>query len=592
MNAAAAALTSALVQFTWQGSLAALALAAALHAARRRSPQVRYAMSAAALAVLIALPIAATVRGYAAARATPSDAPPAVQRPSSTSSDTTAPVTAAPSRPASAPILIRLEPWVLPAWSLGVLLLSVRLVVGGREAHALRRTSQAADGEVASMVSRLARQLGISRCVRIATSTFTDGPSVIGWLRPLILLPPAAAAGLTVGQLEAVIAHELAHIRRHDYLVNLVQMAAETLLFYHPAVWWVSRQMRLERELCCDDAAVGVCGDAAVYARALVLVARQQLPAMAVGAGGGSLSERVRRLLGAGGRETSGARAFGVVALALAFVGLGMAVAGTVQAGTGPLGAHAPLPRFAVVSIKPTPAEARGYRGVEFLPGGTVRGTNVPIFLMIVGAYDLSWKQLDSVSVSGDLLNERYDIEARADAGALPETGSTSAARQQVVREMFKALLAERFKLALHTERRDSPVYELRAGPTGSRLTPAKDDRVCTPGPCQTVGGGPASGLIGFKATVSDLANTLSVFLDRQVLDRTGITGVYDIDLPSWSNTARTTRSDNPNQEPEPDPDDPSIFTVLQERLGLRLVSARAPLDIYVIDHVERPAGN
>src|SRR5688572_32524715 len=92
---------------------------------------------------------------------------------------------------------------------------------------------------------------------------------LIGWLRPVILIPASVVSGLTTAQLEAVIAHELAHVRRHDYIANIVQTAAEILLFYHPACWWISRQIRAEREHCCDDIAVGVCGGGVLYAAAL-----------------------------------------------------------------------------------------------------------------------------------------------------------------------------------------------------------------------------------------------------------------------------------------------------------------------------------
>ena len=92
---------------------------------------------------------------------------------------------------------------------------------------------------------------------------------LIGWLRPVILFPASALTGLSAEQLEALLAHELAHIRRYDYLVNLLQTTVETLFFYHPAVWWVSAQVRQEREHCCDDLAVAACGDVLTYARAL-----------------------------------------------------------------------------------------------------------------------------------------------------------------------------------------------------------------------------------------------------------------------------------------------------------------------------------
>jgi HEAT repeat protein len=124
---------------------------------------------------------------------------------------------------------------------------------------------------------------------------------VVGWLRPVILLPASALTGLTPQQLEAIIAHELAHIRRHDYLINLLQAVIETLLFYHPAVWWVSRQIRQEREHCCDDLAVAVCGDSLTYARALLEMEQLRAagPQLAMAVNGGSLMNRIQRLVGA-----------------------------------------------------------------------------------------------------------------------------------------------------------------------------------------------------------------------------------------------------------------------------------------------------
>ncbi len=129
-----------------------------------------------------------------------------------------------------------------------------------------------------------------------------------GWIRPALLLPAATLAGLTPQQLEAVLAHELAHILRYDYVVNMLQTVVETLLFYHPAVWWASGRMRQERELCCDDLAVSACGDALCYARALTRLERLRVGApahagLALGSTGGSLLYRIRRIMG----EVSGA---------------------------------------------------------------------------------------------------------------------------------------------------------------------------------------------------------------------------------------------------------------------------------------------
>jgi TonB family protein len=166
----------------------------------------------------------------------------------------------------------------------------------------------------------------LARPVRVLVAAAGESPAVIGWLRPAILLPAATLLNLTPDQLEAVLAHELAHIRRQDYLVNLLQVVAETLLFYHPAVWWVSARMRHERELCCDDLAVRSCGDALCYARALTRLERLRLtaPAMAMGSNGGSMLYRIQRLMGAGGQEYAPSKLPGIAALALGVICLSL----------------------------------------------------------------------------------------------------------------------------------------------------------------------------------------------------------------------------------------------------------------------------
>ena len=150
-------------------------------------------------------------------------------------------------------------------------------------------------------VVRLSRRLHIAAPVKLLESTLVDVPTVIGWLKPVMLLPASALAGLAPAQLEAIFAHELAHVRRHDYLVNLLQTVVETLLFYHPAVWWLSARIRTERENCCDDLAVALCGDPVAYARALADLEelRGTGGRLAMAANGASLVHRISRLLGA-----------------------------------------------------------------------------------------------------------------------------------------------------------------------------------------------------------------------------------------------------------------------------------------------------
>jgi len=188
--------------------------------------------------------------------------------------------------------------WFVGGWLLGVFVLLLRLLGGWRIANRLRTSSVIPASKVwQGKLKTLATGMRISQNVQLLESTLIEVPTVIGWLRPVILFPVSILTSLT---LEAVLAHELAHIRRHDYLVNLVQTVIEILLFYHPAVWWLSRRLRSEREHCCDDVAMRVCNDRMTYV--LALTAMEELrtsSGLMLAASGGSLVSRVRRIVNA-----------------------------------------------------------------------------------------------------------------------------------------------------------------------------------------------------------------------------------------------------------------------------------------------------
>src|SRR6185295_5441234 len=160
--------------------------------------------------------------------------------------------------------------WIVIVWSVGVAAGSVRMGIGWM---ATRRLLASCNVEVPSSVCRMFEAVGqwmsIQRPVRLLVQAGIHVPSVIGWLRPVVLLPLSAVTRLDEHQLRAVLAHEFAHIRRHDFFVNVVQRCLEAILFYHPAVWWLSARVRTEREHCCDDLAVQLCGDRLMYAEAL-----------------------------------------------------------------------------------------------------------------------------------------------------------------------------------------------------------------------------------------------------------------------------------------------------------------------------------
>jgi beta-lactamase regulating signal transducer with metallopeptidase domain len=301
----------ALLHLLWQGAIVAGILGATLTLLRRHSSAARYAASCTAMAFMIVLPAATAVKIYRSmpaesAASTPATFSPAVEEtttptelPASTSNvrDTSIWMSAEEQVTRSARTHL---PLVLAIWLSGVLFLSLRLVAGWSRANRLADDAgKNASAEWQRILINLQRRMGLSQLIRLVESAAVEVPTVIGWLKPVILLPTATLSGMSPEQIEMILAHELAHIRRHDFLVNLLQAVVETLLFYHPAVWWISNTIRIERENCCDDLAVGLCGDALRYARALTQLeqirATATVPALA--ANGGSLVDRVRRLV-------------------------------------------------------------------------------------------------------------------------------------------------------------------------------------------------------------------------------------------------------------------------------------------------------
>ncbi|HEY7192685.1 MAG TPA: HEAT repeat domain-containing protein [Gemmatimonadales bacterium] len=312
MNAISA-LGWALVHFAWQGATLALLLAVTLTVLPATAARTRYTFALFTLTLMLALPIGTGVRLFNRANAhVPADAPPTAMEPATNN----AAAFPAPARAMAveshaqhpsvvAPLRLQalLEPalpWLVVLWLLGVIALSARLAHGWMMARRLRtQGTREISAALQQILSRLARRLRVTRPVRLVESLVIEVPAVVGWLRPVILVPTSALSGLTPQQLEVLLAHELAHVRRYDYVVNIMQCMIETLLFYHPAVWWVSRRVREEREHCCDDLVVATCGDPQLYASALVGMERLRpaTPRLALAATGGSLLHRVQRLL-------------------------------------------------------------------------------------------------------------------------------------------------------------------------------------------------------------------------------------------------------------------------------------------------------
>ena len=201
------------------------------------------------------------------------------------------------------PLLQTLQPWMpwcVVVWGCGVLLLTLRLLAGIWRIQRWR--TQAVPIKEAGLnrvFTELSKRMGIRSPIRLLQSASVMVPAVVGWIRPAVLVPASMVTGLTTSEFELIMAHELAHIRRHDYLINLLQTVVETLLFYHPAIWWLSHQIRVEREYCCDNMAATVCGNRQALAQALAKIEtlRCHPTGLAMAADGGSLLSRIRWLL-------------------------------------------------------------------------------------------------------------------------------------------------------------------------------------------------------------------------------------------------------------------------------------------------------
>jgi len=329
MTAATYVLGWALVHFIWQGALVALAAASLLALMSRQSAASRYVVACTALAVMLVAPFAtafwlASAVRHDTAGANPTPAA-ALQFSGHSTDRETASLVARGSTTLStvrASIDARL-PIAVAVWLAGVALFFIRTAGGWWQVRRIHRRSwPVPHSSWQATADRLAGVLGLTHVPRVVDSPLVDTPTVAGWLHPLILLPVAALAQLTPVQVEAVLAHELAHVRRHDYIVNVAQSVAEALLFYHPGIWWLSARIRTEREQCCDDEAVSVSGDAATYVDALASLERWRVHRhqLAVAASGGRLVARVRRLIGAPEACDRSTATAGLAALACALV--------------------------------------------------------------------------------------------------------------------------------------------------------------------------------------------------------------------------------------------------------------------------------
>jgi len=423
-----------LLHFLWQGTALAAVAAGAMALSRR--PSVRYLVGVTTLGLMLLSSVASFF--YLKQRSTPVEF--AKPSPLAAAAWPIASGNAAASGSVNLPVSnppLQALPWLVEAWLLGVALFSLRSAGGFvlLERERRRRSAVVAD-DVLAICYALQDQFGINRAIQYCESAFLQAPAVIGWFRPIVFLPVSALTGLSEDQLRSVVAHELAHIQRFDAFVNVFQVCVETLLFYHPAVWWLNKRIRAERELCCDEAAVAHCGNAVEYARALTLMEEWRCaPVLAMAANRGPLSERIMHLLGMnssrnGGRKIGFAGSVLFLTSALFAGNTLFGIAYTKPAaytGTGPmhrlLNVVAPQAQAATKpSVATAPKPSAGQATPQATPQPAPSGSSYVEGMKSAGLGDLDADDLIAMKIQGvtpDYVRQMHDLGLHPDADGL-----------------------------------------------------------------------------------------------------------------------------------------------------------------------------
>ncbi|HWB97931.1 MAG TPA: M56 and DUF3738 domain-containing protein [Bryobacteraceae bacterium] len=497
----------------------------------------------------------------------------------------------------AAPSTFRFAPWLLVAiWLAGGI--AVLALWGVRWLRMHR-------------VARAASPVPIAMPVPVMSSPALLEPGIFGIVRPVLLLPEGIANRLTATQFEAILAHELCHIRRHDNLAAAMHMAVEALFWFHPLVWWIGARMIEERERACDEEVLRLGSEPQVYAEGILKVCKFYLEshlACASGVTGADLKKRIEAIM----TQRIASRLGLGRKLLLAVTGL-TAVAGPILIGI----VHAPRSQaqaktdaatFEVASIKPASPDARNVR-IMFLPGGGLRTENVRLKQLVELAYQVLPFQIQGGP--GWINSEAFDILAKAPQPAdTRDLAKMSDAERRLLQEQMRrrlqALLAERFQLAIRRSTKEGPVYALVTARNGPKL---KASTAGDGGPQHMRAG--RGDLAVERGTMEMFAGHLSRVVGRPVLDRTGLTGAYDFELhwtpdPGGADLGKEnmaigrTGGGGPGGPGGPAPAPPpaadlsgaSIFTAIQEQLGLKLESTKGPVDVLTIERAERPSEN
>lgn len=494
---------------------------------------------------------------------------------------------------------------IFTVWLAGlVAMLAIWYARWRRVRLAVRAAAAVEDGRVVEILRRIG-----GGGLPVVSSDHPLEPGVLGLFRPVLFWPRSLTARLTDDQVEAILTHELAHLHRRDNLAAIVHMAVQSVFWFHPAVWWIGARLVDERERACDEAVVERGSTPRVYAESILKTCEfyVESPLICVsGVTGSDLRKRIQQIMTS--ELGSALTVWRRMLLATAAIA---AILGPVAAGilTSPaLRAQSPVmelggPTFEVASIKPNTSGAGVGGGTRSLPSGQYMAHNVTLRALMSNAYGSPLQPLHRDQLVGPawIDSERFDILAKAEGNLPPGPDSP-------IPKMIRNLLADRFRLVVHTEARQLPVFALVvARSDGPQLKPSAVDcaaprgRGAAPVPVPpNPNDRPLCGIRFLRGniaaggvTMAQFANALSRLAGRIVVDNTVLPGGFDLDLRWTPDPPPSGVVPNP-QFPQPpvDPDGPSLFTAIQEQLGLKLEARNGPVDVIVIDHVERPTAD
>lgn len=498
----------------------------------------------------------------------------------------------------------------IAVWIFGVVTaLCIWLLHWRRIVTLVQNSAPMTDGPEYAALSKLQARIAPRISVRLAISEDSLEPGIFGIACPTLVWPRGISQHLSDGQMEAVIAHELVHVRRRDNLTAAFYMLISALFWFHPLIWWLQSRLLDERERACDEAVVLLGSEPEVYAMSLLRACEFSIEsplACVSGITGSDLKQRVRRIM-AGSRALTLTLACRVLLASLAGavilvpIAFGFFDAPRLHAALFEGAAAKPQPTFEVATVKPTKDTTRPERSL-MISGDRFSTKNIPLRDVIMFAYNAN--SPSQISGYPDwVASAHYDIEAKADeTTATALTRLSPDERTQRVRLMVQGLLAERFHLKVSREVKEVPVYALVIASGAPKLAETADPpplnsntrprgggfRSHGPGEVQAIN-------VTLNMFAAGLLSKLPEANGRIVIDNTGLKGHYDFVFkwaPDPETSANAEPGGGPSLLPVSDNSAPGLLTALQEQLGLKLESQKGAVESLVVDHVEQPSPN